>query len=79
MKTVRMKKFSENDEAAADVDNDDIKDGNKKGYQKLPTFYFEKGTCMYDQILRKISRKISIVTQHLHHFQTSKLFFAKLV
>ena len=46
MKTVRMKKFSENDEAAADVDNDDIKDGNKKWYQKLPTFYFEKGTCM---------------------------------
>ena len=41
-----MKKFSENDEAAADDDNDDIKDGNKKWYQKLPTFYFEKGTCM---------------------------------
>ena len=46
MKTVRMKKFSENDEAAAADDNDDIKDGNKKWYQKLPTFYFEKGTCM---------------------------------
>ena len=42
MKTARMKKFSENDEAAADVDNDDIKDGNKKGYQKLPTFYYHR-------------------------------------
>ena len=42
MKTVRMKKLRENDEAAADDDNDDIKDGNKKWYQKLPAFDFEK-------------------------------------
>ena len=35
MKTVRMKKFRENDEAAADDDNDDIKDGNKKMVSKV--------------------------------------------
>ena len=35
IKTMRMKKFSENDEAAADVDNDDIKDGDKKMVSKV--------------------------------------------
>ena len=42
MKTARMKKFSENDEAAAADDNDDIKDGNKKMVSKVTCIWFWK-------------------------------------
>ena len=42
MKTVRMKKFSENDEAAADDDNDDIKDGNKNGIKSYLNLILKK-------------------------------------
>ena len=37
-----MRKFSENDEAAADDDNDDIKDGNKNGIKSYLHFILKK-------------------------------------